>query len=470
MNNKNHSQSLKVQLFVGIVISMTAAVIVFFIFYFFGNVLVDRTFYSEAFTDKMASRQFKRLQSYVLQENITTNKLNQLNAWCNRGEGIYLAIYNDDILIYMSPTAINQEFSADDPEQSESEHPASDMQNLEREFTLVLSDGITAQAFLYYYAGDAYYYLMIGMAGLLAFAVFSLCFITLVNRKLRYIQKLKNELDILAGGNLEYPVTVKGQDELGMLASGIDEMRQSILNHQLSEAEIRSANSQLVTAMSHDLRTPLTSLLAFLELLDMDKVSDEEQKRHLIRQSHAKALDIKSMADKLFEYFLVYTTEWEEPVMELHNADELMSQFWQEYAFALEHQNFTVNTDFQELDGSVLVNIELIRRAFDNLYANLVKYADIDKTIFISYRRENDLIHLRIFNNISEKNEKNKGSGSGLLDVSLNNVSSDPLTRKESTNIGLNTCNRIIRMHNGTMKTSQETHTFCTDIYLPFAK
>ena len=470
MNNKNHSQSLKVQLFVGIVISMTAAVIVFFIFYFFGNVLVDRTFYSEAFTDKMASRQFKRLQSYVLQENITTNKLNQLNAWCNRGEGIYLAIYNDDILIYMSPTAINQEFSADDPEQSESEHPASDMQNLEREFTLVLSDGITTQAFLYYYAGDAYYYLMIGMAGLLAFAVFSLCFITLVNRKLRYIQKLKNELDILAGGNLEYPVTVKGQDELGMLASGIDEMRRSILNHQIAEAEIRSANSQLVTAMSHDLRTPLTSLLVFLELLDMDKVSDEDQKRHLIRQSHAKALSIKSMADKLFEYFLVYTTEWEEPVMEMQNADELMSQFWMEYTFALEKQNFTVETDFHELNGSLMVNIELLRRAFDNLYANLVKYADIEKPVSIAYQRESNQIHLSVANMVPDQQYRKNNKNSGLMDISLRDTGASQVKRKESTNIGLNTCKRIIRMHKGTFLTSEENHCFCVDIHLPLCE
>ena len=43
---------------------------------------------------------------------------------------------------------------------------------------------------------------MIGVSGLLAFAVFSLCFVSLVHRKLRYIQKLKKELDILAGGDL----------------------------------------------------------------------------------------------------------------------------------------------------------------------------------------------------------------------------------------------------------------------------
>lgn len=450
---------------------MFAAVAVFLVFYFFGGFLADRTFYSEAFTDKMTNRQFTRLQSYVLQEKITLGNMYRLNAWCNRGDGIYLAVYYDDVLIYISQTAIDRALVSEDPEQAETQdYLSADVENLEREYKLTLSDGVVTQAFLYYYAGDAYYYLTIGMAGLLAFAAFSLCFITLVNRKLRYIQKLKGELDILAGGNLEYPVTVRGQDELGMLASGIDEMRRSILNHQLAEAEIRSANSQLVTAMSHDLRTPLTSLLAFLEILDMDKVSDEEQKRHLIRQCHAKALSIKSMADKLFEYFLVYTTEWEEPVMELQNADELMAQFWMEYTFALEKQNFTVETDFHELNGSLMVNIELLRRAFDNLYANLVKYADMEKPVLITYQRESDQIHLTIANMVPDQQYQKTNKNISLMDLTFEDMNVSQMKRKESTNIGLNTCNRIIRMHKGTFLTSEENNCFRVDILLPLCE
>lgn len=96
-------------------------------------------------------------------------------------------------------------------------------------------------------------------------------------------------------GKLEHRVRVQGNDELGELAMGIDRMRQSILRHRKSEDAMREANSELVTAMSHDLRTPLTSLLLYLEMLDRDKVSDEEQKKHLIHQSFSKAESIKDM-------------------------------------------------------------------------------------------------------------------------------------------------------------------------------
>ena len=73
---------------------------------------------------------------------------------------------------------------------------------------------------------------------------------------------------------------------------------------------MRLANSELVTAMSHDLRTPLTSLLAYLELMERGKYENQEQLAYFIRRSLEKTMQIKSMADKLFEYFFVYSSEW----------------------------------------------------------------------------------------------------------------------------------------------------------------
>ncbi len=436
MSRKTPSRSLSLQLFLGVLLSLLIAVLSFAMFFAIGNGLLDHTVYGESFSHAMSDRQFKQLQVYVTQEEITSKRLSRLNAWCGRGKGVYLTVYQDGVLIYESPIAKEQ---TRDPDGFD---PAAE--NEEREYALHFSDGVTTQAFLYYFASDAFYFWMIGVSGLLAFAVFSFCFVSLVHRKLRYIQKLKKELDILASGDLSYSVTVQGQDELSELAIGIDEMRRSILKHQQAENEIRSANSQLVTAMSHDLRTPMTSLLAFLEILDRDKVKDEEQRRHLIHQSLTQTLSIKSMADKLFEYFLVYTSEWEQPEMEPRDADEVLGQFWQEYAFALESHGFTVETDFGQLHGTVEINLELLRRAFDNLYANLVKYAEPSQPVRVMYYREGNQVILKITNAVSK----------------LRN-------RRESTNIGLNTCRRIFRMHDGCFETLESDGLYTVEIRLP---
>ena len=438
MSKLPSKHSLSVQLLAGVLLSLFIAVLAFSLFFALGNAMLDHTVYGESFAEKMSDRQFQQLQRYVEREAVTTDRLTRLNAWCSRGKGVYLTVYRDGTLIYESPVVRDQTFDPDDFDPLE--------ENAEREYALSFADGTETQAFLYYFASDAFYFWMIGVSGLLAFAVFSLCFVSLVHRKLRYIQKLKKELDILAGGDLDYPVTVQGQDELSELAAGIDEMRRSIVKHQRAEDEIRSANSQLVTAMSHDLRTPLTSLLAFLEILDRDKVKDEEQRRHLIHQSLTQTMSIKSMADKLFEYFLVYTSEWEQPELEKRDADEVLGQFWQEYAFALESHSFAVKTDFRELRGTVEINLELLRRAFDNLYANLLKYAEPSQPIRIAYHRDNDQVHLTVTNTVS-----------ALRD------------HRESTNIGLNTCRRIMRMLGGSFETKESDGVFSVNLRLPLS-
>ena len=145
-------------------------------------------------------------------------------------------------------------------------------------------------------------------------------------------------------------------------------------------------------------------------------------------------------------YFLVYTSEWEQPELETRDADELFSQFWQEYAFALENRGFSVETDFGELGGNVAVNLELLRRAFDNLYGNLAKYAEPSEPIVIQYRRMEGVALLTLVNTVSSQRES-----------------------RESTNIGLNTCRRIMRMLGGSFEAKEDEGVFTAELRLPFS-
>lgn len=401
------------------------------------NRILDKTVYGEPFTRNMADRQFQKLQEYVNDEQIDEKKLHQLNVWCSRGDKVYLILYRGGNVIYESTLSKTPEGISD---------PTIPYEDAAREHMLTLSDGTTVNARLYYYAGDVYYYWSIVISALIAFVVFFFFIIFFVRKKLRYIQRLKRELDILAGGDLNYRVTVAGEDELSELADGIDQMRRSILEHQRSEDAMRSANSQLVTAMSHDLRTPLTSLLGYLELMERGKYESDEQFRHFISRSREKALRIKEMADKLFEYFLVYSSEWEKPELEAVAADEVLRHFWSEYAFSLESQGFTVQTDFGVLDGTLMVNIELLRRAFDNLYSNLLKYAEPSQPIQISYRQESSRAVLTVSNRVSAQRNA-----------------------VESTNIGLGTCRRILEYHGGAFSTEEHEGIFSAQLTLPLS-
>ena len=430
------SRSLSLQLLAGVLFSLLISLLSFGAFFALGNALLDYTIYTRSFFDKMSDRQFKKLQEYVTAENINADSLQQLNAWQSSHDSIYLAIYIDDALIFESKNA----GSVFAPPEGEAGPP----QDGVRDYTLVFGDGTRARTLFYYLPSDAFFYWMTVISFVLAYSVLSLCLVLLIHTKLLYIKKLKKELDVMAGGDLSKPVTVRGEDELSELASGIDEMRRSILKHQTTEAEIRSANSELVAAMSHDLRTPLTSLKGFLELLDEDKVTDEQMRRQLISRSLNQTGTIISMVNKLFEYSLVYTSEWKPPRMKTYDADELFSQFWRDYAFQLGSRGFTVETDFRELGGEVTANTEYMKRVFDNLYSNLIKYAEPAQPISINYRREGANAALTVINFISPQRD-----------------------RKESTNMGLNTGRRILKMHRGTFEASAKDGRFLVELKLP---
>lgn len=434
--SKYIAKSLSAQLFCGVLLSLLAAAVTFVPCLLLGRFVLSRTVYTQSFSERMSDRKFYDLKSYVEREEITTKNLHRLNPWCRRGGKVDLWIYEGDTLLYDSPLPIS---SLRDPEVFDP--------NEEQSYPLTLSDGTAVRVFLRYYAGDAYYYWTVVASGFFSFGTFSLCFITFVHRKLRYVKQLKRELDVLSGGDLSCPVTVNGTDELGVLALGIDQMRRSILAHQSAEAQMRSANSQLVTAMSHDLRTPLTSLLAYLELMERGKYSGTEQLRHFISQSLGKALQIKNMADKLFEYFLVYSSEWEPVELESADADQVLQQFWGEYAFSLENEGFAVRTDFSPLNGRLQINLDLLRRAFDNLYSNISKYADPAQPVELAYFREGEHVRLTLLNRISPQRN-----------------------RQESTNIGLSTCSRILQYHDGTFQAEEADGLFSVTVTLPLSE
>lgn len=436
--SKKIAECLKLQLFCAVLISLFSGVAIFGLSFLLGNTLLDKTVYGNSFSEQMADQQFSMLQDYVEEEKISLGNLQRLNAWCSRGEKVYLTIYHDGILVYESPVSgkTHKELPVQEYDLSE-EDPDS-------KYTLTLSDDVTVRAFLYYYAGDAFYFWMTIISGLFAFAAFSLCFVVLIGRKVSYVAKLKEELDILSGGQLEYPVTIIGRDELGELALGIDQMRRSIIRHQDVESKMRSANSELITAMSHDLRTPLTSLLAYLEIMERKKYKDEQQMEELIHKSVGQTMRIKQMADKLFAYFQAYATEWESAEMEALDADGLFQQILGDYAYALESKGMRVKTDFVQTCTKVSINAELLQRALDNLFSNLLKYAAPQSTVWFSLKKEEQNLILSISNVICSNREQN-----------------------ESTGIGLITCRRIIEYHGGHFTVDETDSCFNATVSLP---
>ena len=140
--------------------------------------------------------------------------------------------------------------------------------------------------------------------------------------RMRYVGRLKNEILVMAEGDLEHPVTVKGKDEIGILARNLDEMRLALDDNIRREQEGKKANHDLISSVSHDLRTPMTTLYGYLEIMGQKKCPEQKREEYIARCIE-KVEEIRTLSDKMFEYALVYETHEQTELSEIYLGELL---------------------------------------------------------------------------------------------------------------------------------------------------
>ena len=397
------------------------------------NVVYSDEKYEQDITDMLQS-----LQDYVQEEQVTEDNIKQLVNWVRKQKNVYVTFYRD-IDELLGPFMAN---SGDEPYEVDTEYES-------MYYTINLYDGTPIKVQLEVYLDMNYMYWVDVAMYVTGGIVFLLLLLLMIHHKIRYINRLESELKILGGGNLEYPITIKGNDEITSLAEGITALKNGFLEEQQMKAEAEKANMELVTAMSHDLRTPLTSLIGYLELLNMHRYENEEQLQKYLEYCRKKAFQIKKVSDRLFEYFLVYGKEEKELQLQTIPSEEMAEDLCNGQFFDWQDRGGTIDCQIGELPGAVQVDSEYMQRVMDNLLSNLKKYGDPAYPLQIQIDEHQDMLHIRLKNHVLE--QKNQ---------------------IESTQIGLKTCRRIIENHGGTFawRTDTQKNTFTIEMELPLAK
>lgn len=405
---------------------------------------LDRIILSEAFDLRRQTACVERLQEYVSQRQVAAADRGVLDKWTAQHD-IFLALYRDGRPIYDSlalyPEGSQTEMALAVEAAADTDDPIL-VSGSNAVYEILFADG-AATAIVSCFSQYRYYTMADAACACAAFLVFVTVLLSLIRRKTHYIRQLVNELKIMEGGDLSYPMTVRGQDELASLASGIEAMRRAIGERQAREEQAQNANRELITAMSHDLRTPLTALMGYLDILALQKYSGEEQMLQCVTAGREKAYLIKDLSDKLFEYFLVYGREGEPLELEVVNGTELVGQLVEESLFDLQSEGFMVTLAPCGLDCRLRVDPGLLRRVFGNLFSNLVKYADRDQPVEVSYRQDRNNLTISFCNSIH------------------------PGSKAESTEIGLRTCETILKRHGGAFRHGIQDGRFFSTVTLP---
>lgn len=278
-----------------------------------------------------------------------------------------------------------------------------------------LSDGSLAHVYLYGSYSHTFNRMLTAAAVALSVLVFFVCFLLGIRHRMVYVKQLEAEVACMAGGDLTEPITVEGNDEIASLARQIDRMRVTLADQIAIEQQTLAANRDLVTTMSHDLRTPLTSLLLYAQILKDGRYGDDAQMQSYLDKIYERTMHIKKLSDSLFHRFLVGGED------EIDRTESplgiVMGDLLSGMVCTLEASGFTVEVTGDLAGADWPVDVEQVSRVVDNLLSNLLKYADAAVPIAIAAQCGETACTVCLTNAVAARSAPRESTGIGLGNV-----------------------------------------------------
>ena len=394
---------------------------------------INRFAWSEEYLAREDVRRLASLQQFIRQNGLRLEDAEQVTSWVRRQAVVSIQIYRDGELYYDSDY---DEYDREDFGEEIGPPPWSDLRRV------TFADG-DAQVLLYgFYVFQIYHYALI-VELLLVFSLFLTIVMRGIRREIRYIRSLSQEIKILEGGGLEYPITVKGRDELTELAQGLDAMRLSFLEQNRQEKQLAQANQRLITEMSHDLRTPLTSIVgATSAILENDARLDGQQRTALLRNVRDEAQWLVRMVENLLSITRISDGDTRLN-KELEAAEEVLASVAGKFRQRFDGIELVLSAPQEPL--FVPMDAILIEQVLLNLLENAAYHGGSTRIELSVERRDAAVFTVR-------------DNGAGIAEDVLPDIFSPALRssshasdNRRNMGIGLSVCSSIVKAHGGVM-------------------
>ncbi len=290
---------------------------------------------------------------------------------------------------------------------------------------------------------------------LLFFAIFVVLviifFLLLIRNSVKYLEDITKTLESISDDNLDINIPVKTSDELGIMAETVNNMAYKLKTAIEEERRLEKTKNDLITNISHDLRTPLTSTLGYLELINNTKLDDKKSLQKYINIAYTKCKDLKILIDDLFEYSKLNNAEIVIDKTKI-SVGELLEQVIIGFIPALNEAGMEYRLFFS--DEKLVINADplLLTRVFNNLITNAISYGKEGKYLDVELIEANNDAVIRIIN-----------YGKTIPEVDLPNIFKRFYQVNKSrsgingnSGLGLAIVKRIIEMHNGSIRASSQ--------------
>ena len=300
------------------------------------------------------------------------------------------------------------------------------------------------------------------MALLQATAVFILMFYIITKRKIQYIQHISSGVGVIARGDLSHRVQETGKDELYVLAKSVNHMSRSLKDQIESERMAEKSKQELITNVSHDLRTPLTSILGYLKLVIDNRYDSPEQMEDYLQTVYHKSEQLKELIDDLFDYTkLTYNGIGLERVR--ISLNELVEQMAEEYIPVLGENGLEMELGLPEEDAWCLVDPQQLHRVLENLLSNAVKYSDKPGALAVSILPENNGYKIKMENPARDL----EGVDLSKIFDRFYRLEASRSSSTGGSGLGLGIAKGIVEAHGGTIEVGYESGRVAFTIWLP---
>lgn len=297
----------------------------------------------------------------------------------------------------------------------------------------------------------------------LAVALPVICFVVSfsvrVNRRVRYVEYLSSEIQKIRKEGFGRSMELQGDDEITQLCTVINEMSVQLRQKEEREKRQQQSKNELITNVSHDLRSPLTSIIGYVELLKETGPEDRQRFDEYIEVVERRLTGLNGLINELFEYTKLNSAD-RLPDMEKRDVLELLRHILYEYKILMEAEGLTLSWQLGTESHVSDVDAQQMVRVFQNLLDNARRYADRSAPVTVA-AQETGRLHICITNRLTD------AQGIETDRIFERFYRADRArSAAQSSGLGLAIVKRIVELHGGEVYASLQGQELSVHLFL----
>ena len=269
------------------------------------------------------------------------------------------------------------------------------------------------------------------------------------------LNKLQEATKKIRDGNLDFTLDVDADDEIGQLCQDFEEMRIRLRENADEKKQDDKENKELISNISHDLKTPLTAIITYVNLLKEEK--DEEKRQDYTQVLERKSLRLKVLIEDLFEISKASSKNVTLDIMDI-DVSNLFKQVKLELEDKIQGAGLELRCSYPEEKLIAPLDSQKTYRIFENLLVNIIKYSMPNTRVYIEIVREGQEAVVKM-KNISAA-ELNFDSE----EITERFVRGDSARNTEGSGLGLAIVKSFTELLGGKLKISTEADLFKVEL------